>query len=216
MKYSKKSVCIIPARGGSKGIPNKNLVNINNRSLLSYTINQAILSDVDDVVVTSDDSKILSEARRLRSKIVRRPSYLSTDTATTESALTHALNTIDPTGDIYDVVVFMSCTQPYRKISWINTCLSKVREGDIDSAFVGYNTHKNYWIGLKKLWWKEYTNRQERKPVIQENTGAACASKAEIIRRGKRIGEKVHIHQVDEFNLDIHTELDIMVAEAIM
>lgn len=216
MRYSKKSVCIIPARGGSKGILKKNLIKINGNSLLSYTVNQAKKSDVDDVIVTSDDPDIEREAWRLDVSTIRRPDDISTDTATTESALTHALNTIDPTGDIYDVVVFMSCTQPYRKISWINTCLSKVKSGDVDSAFVGYNTHKNYWIGLDKLWWEDYSSRQERQPVIQENTGAICATRAEIIREGKRIGRKVYIHQVDEFNLDIHTELDIAIAEAIM
>lgn len=216
MSCSEKTVCIIPARGGSKGVPGKNLKTINGNTLLSYTINQAKQSCVDDVYVTTDDDDIKAEASRCGVQYINRPNSLATDVATTEVALSHALNIIDPTAGKYSVVVFLSCTQPYRKISWINTCVDKVKSDGYDSAFVGYNTHKNYWVNNEKLWWKDYTSRQQREPVVQENTGAACATDANIIRNGKRIGDHVYIHQVDEFNLDIHDPVDFLIAEAIM
>lgn len=214
-----KTVCIIPARGGSKGITNKNITLINNKPLISYTITHALESCVDDVYVTTDSDKIANVATEFGAKVIFRPSELAEDTTTTEQTLTHALYKIEQTGSV-DLVVYLSCTQPYRYVSWINTCVEKVQYDGFDSACVGYKTTKNYWNTFEekhhKLWWNKYTNRQGRDYILQENTGAACATRSDIIRRGDRIGENVYIVETDRYNLDIHEQFDVDVAELLL
>lgn len=206
-----KTVCVIPARGGSKELPRKNILNVNGKPLITYTIAQALESIVDEVYVSTDDFEIASISESAGAKVIERPSDLAQDDTTTESVLAHAIHTIEKNQPV-DVFVYLSCTQPNREISWINTCVERVKYEGYDSAFTGHLTHKNYWVDKRKLWWFEYTNRQTRKPVIQENTGVVCASKAEIIRGGERIGSHVYIHEVDAFNLDIHNERDLEIA----
>ena len=214
-----KTVCIIPARGGSKGIINKNITPINNKPLISYTISHALESRVDKVYVTTDSDKIASVATECGAEVIFRPSELAEDTTTTEQTLTHALHKIEQSGRV-DIVVYLSCTQPYRYVSWINTCVEKVQYDGFDSACVGYKTTKNYWSVSKgkhhKLWWNKYTNRQVRDYILQENTGAACATRSEIIRSGDRIGESVYIVETEKYNLDIHEQLDVDVAEILL
>jgi len=209
------TVCVIPARGGSKGLPRKNILKVKNKPLICYTIKQALESIVDHVYVSTEDKQIAEVSKLAGANIIDRPVDISQDDTTTEVVLSHALHTIEQTMDV-DVFVFLSCTQPYRDVSWINTCVERVKYDGYDSAFVGYMTHKNYWVNGKKLWWKQYTNRQQRTPVIQENTGAACATKPSIIRRGERIAGKTYIHEVDRLNLDIHEQQDLMIAELIL
>lgn len=208
-------VCVIPARGGSKGLFRKNVTPVNNKPLISYTIDQALESIIDHVYVSTEDAEIADISRQCGAKIIDRPIDIAQDDTTTEAVLAHAIHTIEQ-NDTVDVFVFLSCTQPHRHVSWINTCVERVKYDGYDSAFVGYKTHKNYWKDGKKLWWERYSNRQTRVPVIQENTGSACASKPSIIRRGERIAGKMYIHEVEEYNLDIHDELDIQIAELIL
>lgn len=214
-----KTVAIIPARGGSKGLPGKNLADINGRPLIQYTIDQAMEAhNVDYVIVTSDSQEILDVSLKCGAHTIERPPNLATDTATTEVALQHGLNAFEMTvAKNIDCVVFLSCTQPYREVSWIDQCVTALKEDpDLDSAFTVYPTHKNYWRGRKKLWWWEYTNRQVREPLFEENTGVACATRASIIRRGQRIGKNCRLLAVDKFNLDIHTEDDLKIAQALL
>ena len=219
-----RTIAIIPARGGSKGIPGKNLVDINGTSLIGYTIEQAVQAEnVDHVAVTSDSQEILDESLRHGAYPILRPPELATDIATTESALQHCLENFEAEySREYDTVVFLSPTQPYREIRWIEECVDALADdSELDSAFTVYNTHKNYWRKsphneYRKLWWMEYTNRQQREPIFEENTGVACATRASIIKDGKRIGKNCHMIEIDRFNLDIHTEDDLKIARALL
>ena len=209
-------ICIIPARGGSKGLPRKNVLPVNGKPLISYTIIQALESCIDSVYVTTDDEEIANVSSGYGANIITRPKELAEDTTTTEQTLTHALQQIEVTRQV-DIVVYLSCTQPYRDVNWINTCVDKVRYGDYDSACVGYKTTKNYWRPTKdnhyKVWWWKYSSRQEREYILQENTGAACAVKSNIIRRGERIGDSTYILETDRYNVDIHEATDLQIAE---
>jgi|10_taG_2_1085330.scaffolds.fasta_scaffold01482_8 N-acylneuraminate cytidylyltransferase len=219
-----KTLAIIPARGGSKGVPRKNLAYVSGKPLIAYTIEHALQAEgVDVVAVTSDDTEILDVSVECGAVAVNRPLNLATDEATTEAVLQHCINVLEiSSGAIYDVVVYLSCTQPYRKVEWINQCVDAlIADPELDSAFVAYQTHKNYWYNPakqrhQKIWWKEYGSRQQREPLLEENTGAASATRARIIKNGKRIGSNCKIIEVDRFNLDIHTEDDLTVARALL
>lgn len=133
-------VCIIPARGGSKGIPNKNLVDFCGHPLLRWTIRQARESKyIKNVYVTSDDLNILALASNNGAILIKRPEDISGDIATSESALLHALDHIDsfiffdqPSPDL---IVFLQATSPLRTTEHIDNAIKYLIDNNCDSVF---------------------------------------------------------------------------------
>ena len=109
-----KILAFIPARGGSKGIPNKNIKLFNGKPLIEWTINSALKSKlISKVIVSSDSQKILSISKKLGAETVLRPKNISGDFATTESAIKHYIKN---TKESFDTIVLLSPTSPIRKI----------------------------------------------------------------------------------------------------
>jgi CMP-N,N'-diacetyllegionaminic acid synthase len=126
-------LCIIPARGGSKGIPKKNIIQFANKHLIGHTISQAIESKhINKVVVSSDCEEILKISKSYGAEILIRPNYLSTDTSTSESALLHVIETLD---EEYDYIVFLQVTSPLRSSYDIDNCIKTLIDGGFDSVF---------------------------------------------------------------------------------
>ncbi len=111
-----KTLCIIPARGGSKGIPHKNLRVVAGRPLIAWSVDVACEAQLlERVVVSTDDAEIARVARDSGAEIVDRPAELAGDTASSESALIHALDVLqEQEGYVPDLVVFLQPTSPYR------------------------------------------------------------------------------------------------------
>ena len=121
----KKTIAIIPARGGSKGIKNKNIRMFNGYPLIYWSIKQAQNSKcISDVYVTSDSTNILKVAKELNCKLIKRPKNISGDNDSSESALIHALSKIDLNNIKY--IVFLQCTSPLRKDDDIDNCYSQI------------------------------------------------------------------------------------------
>src|SRR5690242_1090781 len=114
MMVGMPTYAVIPARGGSKGIPRKNVQPVGGVPLIARTVGAAIgASSIDRVFVTTDDSEIASVARAAGAEVVMRPDDLAGDTASSESAVLHALAAIGDTGaEPPDVVVMLQCTSP--------------------------------------------------------------------------------------------------------
>lgn len=128
------TVAIIPARGGSKGIPRKNLVDVCGKPLIAWSILQARnASHIDSVWVTSDDDEILAVAESFGARSIRRPSEISGDQASSESAWLHALNVIETQGIGIDLVVAMQATSPIRESVDLDGGLQALREKGYDS-----------------------------------------------------------------------------------
>ena len=114
-------IAIIPARGGSKGIPNKNLAEVNGQSLVSRAIKSAVQSGVVDfVVVSSDDPAILDEATKAGAVAINRPADLATDTAAIEDAIAHALRKFSESHPTPTTLVLLQPTSPLRQASTIS------------------------------------------------------------------------------------------------
>ena len=110
---TKKCVAIIPARGGSKSIPQKNIIEICGKPLISWTIEQAQSSNsINDVYVTTDDTMIARISEQCGAHVIQRPAELATDTASSEDALLHALDCIEKERPV-DLVVFLQATSQY-------------------------------------------------------------------------------------------------------
>ena len=115
---------IIPARGGSKSLPGKNIIELGGKPLLSYSINAAMESGViDQVVVTTDDQKIATIAEKYGADVVMRPKELATDSCHTFPAIEHAIKTLEDRGDSYDTIVLLQPTSPLRTAFNIRECL---------------------------------------------------------------------------------------------
>jgi len=114
-------IAIIPARGGSKGIPNKNLAEVNGQSLVTRAINSAVQSGVVDfVVVSSDDPTILEAAANAGAIAIQRPADLATDTAAIEDAIAHALQKFSESHPTPTTLVLLQPTSPLRQASTIS------------------------------------------------------------------------------------------------
>ena len=104
----KRFLAVIPARGGSSGVPGKNIRPLAGRPLIAYTIDQAgAVLELDSVVVSTDDAVIHETAKALGSKVIARPAELATAEAQTEGALLHALDVMAQVGETFDYVVVL-------------------------------------------------------------------------------------------------------------
>ena len=219
-------ICIIPARGGSKGLPRKNTLLLDGEPLVARPIRQAIESGViGTVLVTTDDNEIarISESAGAIVPFIR-PPELSQDLTSTEDTLKHAL--LEYEREIkkkFEIAVFLTATDIFRKVQWIKDAVLMLKENPkLESVFSGYATHKNFWNQNDdgswerlKPWMATYTSRQIKKPIIREDTGIACASRAWLWREGRRIGDVVEIivNDDDFTGIDIHQMRDLMLAE---
>ena len=219
-------ICIIPARGGSKGIKFKNLQKICGKPLLYYPIKAALKSKVCDHIFVSTDSKLIAkESKKYGANVpfLRKKKY-SGDRVTTESTLKDALKQYESFFKIkFDICVFLTCTNIFRQASWITEAVNILKKNNkIDSAFSVHSFYKHIWHfkgkKLKKVlpWMKEYTSRQIAPKLFREDTGIALASRAQLWRKGKRIGKKVKLIYSDfPFSeVDIHDKYDLEVANS--
>ncbi len=134
-----KTYSIIIARGGSKGIKNKNLVHINKKPLIFWTIFQSLKSKkIDEVWVSSDNEKILTVSKKMGAKIIKRPKKFSHDKASSESAWMHAVNTIKKINPKKDIIIAPQVTSPIRDKNDFDKAISKFKKDKLDSLFSGF------------------------------------------------------------------------------
>lgn len=134
-----KSIAIIPARGGSVGVPNKNIINLNGRPMIYYAL-QACYDAVEitQVVVTTDSDKIASIVSQLfpQTIIVKRPASLSGNTATSEDALLHCIKEIDKSIDNVDNIVFVQATSPLTNSSDLSRMINILSNHDSVAFYI--------------------------------------------------------------------------------
>lgn len=221
-------ISIISARGGSKGLKSKNLQPLDGEPLIARAVRHVKESGVvDDIVVSTDDENIAAAAKKAGAEVpFMRPDALSGDLVTIEDTIKHALLEYEKLHDRkYDIAVFITPTDIFRDPAWIRQCVETLRaRPELESVFSGHKTHKNFWEKQADGSWKRvkdwmgvYACRQVRTTfVVREDTGLACASRAELWRQGKRIGDKVEIivNEDDFTGIDIHHEEDMRLAQA--
>ena len=145
----KKVICIIPARGGSKGIKLKNLQKVNNKPLIYYPIQAAIKSNVcDKIIVSTDSVKIQNIAQKLGAEVpFLRKKKFSEDFTTTEETLKNALSECEKFYKVkFDICVFLSSTNLFRKVSWIKDAVNILKKDDnLESVFSVHRIYKHFW-----------------------------------------------------------------------
>jgi CMP-N,N'-diacetyllegionaminic acid synthase len=223
-----KTICIIPARGGSKGLKLKNLRKVGGKPLIYYPIKAALKSGVcDEVFVTTDSLEIKKIAEKYGAKVpFLRKSKFAGDRVTTEATLQNALLEFEKFYNIkFDICVFLTCTNIFRKIEWITYAVNYLKNNKSkDSVFSVHNLYKHFWHYKNGKpsqilpWMKNYTSRQIAPKLYREDTGLACATRSKFWRKGKRIGKKVHfiVNEDSITGIDIHSEMDLFLANKIV
>ena len=225
MRKKLKTICIIPARGGSKGLKNKNIRLVNGHPLIAYVISNAINSNIfDSIMVSTDSPKIANVAKKYGAEVpFLRKQKFSKDLTTTEDTLKNALNEYEKYKSVkFDICVYMTATDIFRQISDIKNAVNTLKKNrNIDSCFSGRSTHKNFWYlnksgNLQRILksMKNYSSRQIKKPIFREDTGIICASRAYLWRKGRRIGDNVKILiNKNPIDIDIHDEYDLFLVK---
>ncbi len=206
---------IILARGGSKGIPGKNIKSFCGKPLVSWTIQQAIDSqEIDKVFLSSDSDQILDIGREFGANIIERPDEFATDEASSESAVLHALSTFKNEPDI---IVMLEPTAPLRDKNDLSNAIKQFKDKGWDSAFSGSLLEcfliweRNDDGKLKSINY-DYTSkvirRQDRKDNFHEN-GAIYLFKPSVLRSNNRFGENIGIYLMkhwQQFEIDTPEE----------
>jgi YrbI family 3-deoxy-D-manno-octulosonate 8-phosphate phosphatase len=204
LELSPEIVAVIPARGGSKGVPRKNLREVGGVPLIVRAIRSAqAASSVDRVVVSTDNAEIAAVAFAAGADVVDRPADLAGDTASSESALLQALDTLDERGVATRIVVFIQATSPFIDPASLDEAVARV-EADADVVFSAIQTHAFLWrVGETGATGVNHdhsfrSRRQDRDAQFQE-TGAFYVMRADGFRAaGYRFFGTVGVVVVDE------------------
>ena len=191
-KLPGKVIAVIPARGGSKSIPRKNLASVGGVPLVARSILAAKgASAVDEVIVSSDDAEILAVAEAYGATALQRPAAIATDEATSESALLHALESIEARGEPVAILVFLQCTSPFTEAAHVDALIAAVRGGAAAALTVSPN-HYFLWRegadglghGVNHDDTKQRLRRQDLPPEYREN-GAGYAMNASAFKAAR-------------------------------
>lgn len=225
MHKKKKFLAIIPARGGSKRLARKNVLHLNSRPLIAYSIEAGIGSKyIDDLVVSSDDEEILNISKGLGADILVRPDYLASDTATTFDAIRHALENISG----YDYIVLLQPTSPLRTSKHIDEAIELLDAKNADAIVsVSEMEHSPLWantlpknkslVGFLK---DEVRGKrsQDLEKYFRVN-GAIYICKIDKFLEGKTLflEENIFAYEMSRNNsVDIDEEIDFKLAEVMM
>lgn len=214
-------LAVIPARGGSKGIPKKNIRLMYGKPLISYSINNAKNSHyITDVFVTTDSDEIAEVAEEYGAEVIKRDESLSSDLVTLDPVIYHAKNCAEKIKNKkYDVVVTLQPTSPLLKVATLDNAIEYFIKGNIDTVISVINKPHLSW-GKKENkivpLYKERKNRQELPPQYFE-TGAFLIAKSDAVKNNTRIGENVSVFEVpEEESIDIDDKNDWLLTENIM
>lgn len=224
--YKNNSIlAIIPARGGSKGLPQKNIRLLSGKPLISWTIEQALESEyIDYIVVSSDDDKILEISSVYDIYSVKRPSYLSRDSSSIISVVKHTISYLRKISIVPDIIMVLQPTSPLRRIKDIMDIIQQYFEGYYDSA-VSVNEAKVYWgfsiikgllspiMGLDSL-----KMRRQNLPKTYIPNGAIYIARKEIIEKVKSFYTERTMPYIMPKNcsIDIDDENDFLLAEILI
>ena len=211
--------CIIPARGGSKSIPKKNIIDFCGKPLIAWSIEQALASNfIEGVYVSTDDPEIGTISKKIGAEVIWRPPELASDFSSSEEALLHAVTEIEKSRR-FDAVVFLQATSPIRDKDDIDKAMEMFISENADSLFSSALLENfNAWEMINGDWksltydYKNRRRRQDRKPVFLEN-GSIYIFKPKILKlNNNRLGGKIVSYQMPlwkSYEIDTMEDLEL-------
>ncbi len=214
-------LAVIPARGGSKGIPRKNVRLMNGEPLISYAIKNSLHSKyITDVVVTTDDEEIVNISKCYGAEVIIRDNSLAEDHITLDPVIYDAtIKTEEQKKKKYDIVITLQPTSPVLKVSTLDNAIENFIENNYDTIISAVNRPHLSWGEKDKQIVPQYEKRLNRQllPKNYVETGAFLITKRDIMKEMSRIGEKVSIYEVpEEESVDIDSKEDWMLCENLL
>lgn len=209
-------LAIIPARAGSKGIPNKNIRIIGGHPLIYYSIKNALLSEmITDIIVSTDSPEVKIIAEQMGVKIKWRDTKLCGDSVTLDAVIADAI----PSDTRWDYIITMQPTSPTLQVSTLDSAIRYTIDNKYDTVISAINDPHLSWgekDGKKVPNYSERLNRQYLPPCYME-TGAFVISKSTVVTDKSRIGKNVDLYEVArEESQDIDTFEDLRNVAAIL
>ena len=218
-------ISVIPARGDSKGLPGKNIRPILGEPLIGHSIRQSLRSKhVVRTFVSTDSSEIASVAKRFGAEVIRRPTAISGDQASSEEALHHLIDYLEQQESYRpDIVVFLQCTSPIRNERNIDEAIELMLDSNADSLLSVCRFHRFIWRikqGRPASFNYDYRNRelrQNRAPEFVEN-GSIYIFKPRVLKQhNNRLAGRIQLYEMEYFSsFEIDTLEDFILCEAVM
>ena len=224
-----KILCVIPARGGSKGIEKKNIRKINNKPLIAYTIESTLSSRLfDDVIVSTDNKEIAEISRTYGAQIpFIRPTELAQDNSNSDQVILHAILEMKKLGFEYDIVVLRDCTVPFIDANDMKNMLDLFKQSDCNAVFGAIKAHPNPYFGMMELDGngflipskkveKEIIRRQDA-PTVYDVDGIFILDNRNFLETKKIYSGKILPYEISkEHGHMIDFEFDLKVAELLL
>jgi len=223
-------IAAVFARGGSKGVPDKNLRRLAGRSLVEHAVDQALACrGVDRVVVSTDSERIAEAARRAGAEVPwLRPDHLASDTAREWDAWQHLLGWLADTGDEPDRMLVVPCTAPLRNVDDLERCVEASLDPEVDIVLTVAEAHRNPWFNMVTvaddgtarlvLEPEQRIHRRQDAPVVYDVGTVAFVAKPSYVKTATSLYDGV-VRAVTvpvERSLDIDTEVDLAFAELLL
>ena len=221
---------VIPARGGSKGVPRKNIKLLGDKPLIAYTIEAALQSQLTKVIVSTDDEEIAEVSRQYGAEVpFMRPAELASDTSSSIDVVLHTLTEVEDDMNDYEAVMLLQPTTPFRTYKDINECINKFNNSDSDSLIsvreVPHEFNPHWVFEEKSIGFlsiatgeKEIIKRRQDLPRAYYRDGAIYMVNSMVLKEKKTLyGETISywINKSQEF-VNIDTMEDWVKAERII
>lgn len=228
MLDGERVIAVIPARGGSKAVPHKNIVPLGGKPLIVWSIEVARSVDlIDRIIVSTDDAAIAAVARQHGAEVYHRPPHLATDTALVIDALRHLIETLRAEGETGRALVLLEPTCPFRSHDDVTACIEiLVRDGKDSVAtfkLADLNPHRAWaikdggpspFITGANPW-----QPRQKLPLAYQLNGAVYAFRADLLPADTTAllyGQTGAVIMPPERSVDIDNQFDFVVAEALL
>ncbi|RDJ32196.1 MAG: acylneuraminate cytidylyltransferase family protein [Crenarchaeota archaeon] len=224
-----KPICFIGARGGSKGVPKKNIRIIKKKPLIAYTIEKAINSKFfSHVIVSTEDPEIAKISKKFGAEIpFIRPKKLATNKASMEDALIDGIKKLYSMDFDFEIVVLLDCTVPFLRITDIKKAVTTLQKKNADVVCGVYRQHLNPYFNIaeinkkghlqlcKKL--KKIPENRQDAPIVYQMNGLYVFNAKNFLKKGKKIMQKMIPCEIPlETGLMIDTEFEFNLAKLIL
>ena len=223
MYKDKTFLAIIPARGGSKRLPRKNVLELVGKPLIAWSIEAGLQSEyIDKAVVSSDDDEILEISEKFGANIIQRPDELASDTATTFDAIKHTIDSLEK----YDYIVLLQPTSPLRDSKHIDEAIELLENKNADAVVsVCEMDHSPLWsnilddsLSMQGFLRDEVLNKRSQDVVKYYRLNGAiyiCETKKLLEEKNFMLKDNIFAYVMDrESSIDIDEEIDFIIARS--
>ncbi len=224
-----KSICSIAARGGSLGVPRKNIKLLAGKPLISYTIEKALNSKLfSHVIVSTEDKEIASISKKYGAEIpFSRPKKLASNTASGIDVIIHGIKQLQFLGYDFDVIVNLDCTAPFTKIKDIDSTLKLIKKRQCNAVYAVYKQHHNPYFNMAELDLHGFLKiskklpsrpvRRQDAPLIYQLTGFHTFYVDKLLKYQNLFMPKILPYEISpETGLMIDTKLEFTIAELLI